>query len=236
MIFLSRDRQGAVLALLAAIAWLLFSARHAYADGAYRMEILLDRLEAGGWHPIEPGLVLERADRVRFRFRTNFDGYLYVLNQSTSGTYEQLFPREETGQDNHIRSGNEYRVPSTETLFRIDGPAGYEIVYWLVSPVRLTEAITRTPAPRLSRPTQPSLPALVPRCDGSILRSRGDCIDDGAGLKLAPRDAGLPQNLAGAAGRNPQDLLLLREKNASVVSSPIPLDGPVIYEFHLAHK
>ena len=39
---------------------------------------------------------------MRFRFRTNFDGYLYVTNLGTSGKYEQLFPRQETGQDNRI--------------------------------------------------------------------------------------------------------------------------------------
>jgi hypothetical protein len=76
------------------------------------MEILLDRLEGDAWRAIDPGLVLERSDRVRFRFRTNFDGYLYVLNQSTSGKYEQLFPRQETGQNNRIEAGKQYQVPA----------------------------------------------------------------------------------------------------------------------------
>jgi Domain of unknown function (DUF4384) len=207
-------------------------------EGAYRMEILLDRLDAGAWHAVDPGLVLEHSDRVRFRFRTNFDGYLYVLNQSTSGKYEQLFPREETGQDNRVRAGSEYQVPATNTLFRIDGPAGHEIVYWLVSPVRLSEGLERpSPPPQKGAAGKPpSAPALIPRCDDSILRARGDCIDNGAGLKLVPRDGQLPPSLAGAAGQNSKDLLLLRQKDTSVVSSPGPLDGPVIYEFHLAHR
>ena len=93
-------------------------------QGAHRMEIMLERLDGGAWHTIDPGLVLAQGDRVRFRFRTNFDGYLYVTNQSTSGKYEQLFPREETGQDNHIAAGKEYQVPATATVFRIAGPAG----------------------------------------------------------------------------------------------------------------
>jgi hypothetical protein len=230
--------------LLGAAVWVLAGQAHAADEGAYHMEILLDRFVDGVWHPVDPGLVLEHSDRVRFRFRTNFDGYLYVLNQSSSGKYERLFPREETGQDNQIRSGHEYLVPATNTLFRIDGPAGYETVYWLVSPVRLADGSTESAAPPALVPPaltpgtvrKPSSPTLIPRCDDSILRSRGDCIDNGAGLKLIPRDGQLPQNLAGAAGKNPQDLLLLRQKEASVVSSPVPLDGPVIYEFQLAHK
>jgi Domain of unknown function (DUF4384) len=223
-------------AALAALACALGVSSHAAGDGGYRMEIMLDRLDAGAWHAVDPGLVLDHSDRVRFRFRTNFDGYLYVLNQSTSGNYEQLFPREETGQDNHVRSGNEYLVPATDTLFRIDGPAGYEIVYWLVSPVRLSNGFRSAPPPPRSPGEKTAPPTLLPRCDDSILRSRGDCIDNGAGLKLVPRDGQLPQNLAGAAPQKPQDLLLLRQKEASVVSSPVPLDGPVIYEFHLAHR
>jgi hypothetical protein len=186
-----------------------------------RMEILLDRFEGGSWKPVDPGLVLDHADRVRFRFRSNFDGYLYVLNRGTSGKSEQLFPRAETGQQNVIRSGQEYQVPATDTLFRIDGPAGYEVVYWLVSPVRLAEGLSHL------GPTPAKAPALQPRCDDAILRARGDCIDSAAGVKLTPRD--LPS-------RNAQDLLLMRQKDASVVASPVPLDRPVIYEFHLAHR
>ena len=79
-------------------------------------------------------------------------------------------------------------------------------------------------------------PALVPRCDDTILRARGDCIDNGAGLKLVPRDGPVPQNLAGPAGKTPQDPLVLRQKDTSVVSSPVPLAGPVVYEFRLAHR
>src|ERR1700719_994271 len=101
-------------------------------QGPYRMEISLERREGGAWHTVDPGLVLEQNDRVRFRFQTNFAGYLYVMNQSTSGTYSMLFPGEETGRENRIQAGRDYVVPATQTLFRIAGPAGHEIVYWMV--------------------------------------------------------------------------------------------------------
>jgi len=222
--------------LLAAIAWLAGALAAQTVPGAdgHRMEIMLDRLDGGSWRAIDPGLVLERSDRVRFRFRTNFDGYLYVLNQSTSGKYEQLFPRQETGRDNRIEAGKEYQVPATSSVFRIAGPAGHEIVYWLVSPAPLGEGQPWHPSPP-SATKQPH-PALMPRCDDTILRARGDCIDNGAGLKLVPRDGQLPQNLAGAASQTPQDLLVLRQKDTSVVSSPAPLAGPVVNEFRLAHR
>jgi hypothetical protein len=28
----------------------------------------------------------------------------------------------------------------------------------------------------------------------------------------------------------------MRSQNTAVVSSPVPLTGPVVYEFHLAHR
>jgi hypothetical protein len=222
-----------LLAAIVCLAGALAAQTGTGADG-HRMEIMLDRLDGGSWRAIDPGLVLERSDRVRFRFRTNFDGYLYVLNQSTSGKYEQLFPRQETGQDNRIEAGKEYQVPATSSVFRIAGPAGHEVVYWLVSPAPLGEGQPWHPSPP-SAYKQPH-PALMPRCDDTILRARGDCIDNGAGLKLVPRDGQLPENLAGAASQTPQDLLVLRQKDTSVVSSPAPLAGPVVYEFRLAHR
>jgi hypothetical protein len=195
-----------------------------------RMEIMVDRLSGGSWRAIDPALVLEQADRVRFRFRTNFDGYLYVINQSTSGKYESLFPREETGQDNRIAAGREYLVPATDTVFRIAGPAGHEIVYWLVTPARLTDGFPQYPSQRTPAPH------LLPRCDDTILRARGDCIDHSAGPKLVPRDVELPKKLADVAEESRRDLLFLQQKDTSVISSPAPLTGPVIYEFHLAHR
>jgi len=64
--------------------------------------------------------VFDTGDRVRFRFRANFDGYLYVMNQSTSGNYETLFPREDTGS--RIASRREgVRGSGHAGLFRITG-------------------------------------------------------------------------------------------------------------------
>jgi Domain of unknown function (DUF4384) len=204
---------------------------------AHRMEIRLERLDGDTWRIIDPGLVLAQNDLVRFRFQTNFDGYLYVMNQSTSGKYEQLFPREETGWDNQIAAGVEYRVPATSTAFRVAGPPGYEVVYWLVTPALLTDAPPRyQPLPPPPPKTQAAPPTLIPRCDDALMRSRGDCIDTSAGPKLVPRGDDVPQNLPPAAGQNSRDLLFLRQNNTAVIASPAPLTGPVVYEFRLAHR
>src|SRR5215831_9622230 len=87
------------------------------------VEVSLERNQAGVWKSIDPALVLDQGDLLRFRFRTTFDGYLYVINSGTSGTQSLLFPGEGTGRNNRVQSGKEYFVPSTDASFRVAGPA-----------------------------------------------------------------------------------------------------------------
>ena len=185
-------------------------------EGPHRMEIRLEKREGGSWKAVDPGLVLAANDHVRFRFRANFDGFLYVTNHSTSGTSTLLFPREDTGTQNRVLANKEYLVPATAGSFRVDGPAGYDVVAWMVSPVELGKP-TASPVP----PAPPA--SMKPRCDDAILRARGECVDSNAGAR-------------GLDTEGSKDLVIIREKKASVVSSPSPLKGPVTYEFRLAHN
>src|SRR5450759_2845158 len=115
--------------------------------GPQRLDITLERQEGRKWIAVPPGLVFQKNDEIRFRVRPNFDGYLYVMNYGTSGQYAMLFPREETGLQNQIKAGAEYIVPATKTAFRIDGPPGHDIVYWIVSPLSLGDKPGYLPLP-----------------------------------------------------------------------------------------
>ena len=204
-------------------------------DGPHRMEILLERMNGPQWIKVDPRLVFAQNDRVRFRFRANFSGYLYVMDRTTSGKYEQLFPRDETGQDNRIAAGKDYLIPATDTVFRIAGPPGQEIIYWLVSPVELGEGGHKYKPLPPPPPADQRLPQnMTPRCDDSIFRARGECVDSTAGPQRIAQGEKLPQNLAGKG--QSRDLTFMRNENTSVVASETPLTGPVIYEFRLAHK
>lgn len=202
--------------------------------GPHRLEIVLERLSAGKWNKIDPGLVLNQNDRVRFRATTNFDGYLYVMNQGTSGDYTRLFPREDTGSQNKLKAGKEYVVPATEGAFRITGPAGHEIVYWMITPVDIGARPEYVPLP--PPPSPEKLPKhLMPRCDDTIFRARGDCVDTSAGPQQANEQT-LPQNLAQVPKDGAPELLFVQKEGSSVVSAPPALAGPVIFEFRLAHN
>jgi len=148
--------------------------------------------------------------------------------------YPSSTPSSVVPQDNRIAASTDYRVPSTSSVFKIAGPAGFETVYWLVTPAAVNEPKPRMPAMPSTSPSKPI--TLTPRCDDAVLKARGDCIDNSAGLKLVPRGVELPQALAQAAGETRRDLLFMRQQDKAVISSPDPLTGPVIYEFRLAHK
>ena len=198
----------------------------AITQGPHRMEIVLERRDGETWKAVDPGLVFQRDDRVRFRVKTNFGGYLYVMNRSTSGKQELLFPTAEAGEKNRIEAERQYVVPATAGAFRIAGPPGQEIVYWLVSPVEFTkderEYVPLPPPPKPGK----APPNLTPRCDDTILRARGDCVDTSAGARP----------VKSAAQATPPEVMFVRQANASVVASPAQLEGPVIFEFRLAHR
>lgn len=199
-----------------------------------RIRLTVEREEASGWRAMNPATVFAPNDRLRFRLTTNFSGYLYVMNHGTSSTYELLFPRTDTGSDNRVEAGKEYIVPATQGWFRIAGPAGQDMMYWLVSPVEMPSGYQRMPPPPAHDPKLPS--SLRPRCDDTVFKARGECVDNSAGVRPVEPGEKLPSNLSGVAGSTPRELLFLEEKGGTVLSSKQPLTGPVIYELRLAHR
>ncbi len=203
------------------------------AQDPQRIRLTVEREQGSAWKEVNPALVLNAGDHVRFRVSANFAGYLYVMNHGTTGTYELLFPRSDTGSDNRIEASKDYIVPASQGWFKVSGPAGQDVIYLLVSPVELERQYKPLPPP----PPRPEPPgSLRPRCDDSILKARGECIDDSAGVRPVKPGETLPSNLAGVAGATPRELLLRQDKGGSVLSSPTPLAGPVIYELRLAHR
>ena len=78
-------------------------------DAPQRVRLTVEREEGAGWKEVNPPVFAQR-DKVRFRLSSNFAGYLYVMNHGTSGGYELLFPRSDTGQDNSIEARKIHRA------------------------------------------------------------------------------------------------------------------------------
>jgi len=207
------------------------------AESNPQIRLRVERLESGDWKPVNAATVFEQGQYVRFLVSANFGGYLYVMNRGTSGSYELLFPRAETGSDNHIAASKEYRVPSVEGGFRISGPAGQDVVYWVISPVELGPVYRPLPPP----PAPGAVPSsLKPRCDDTLFKARGECVDNSAGVKPVKSADTLPSNLKGVAAATPREVIFIQDRNSAqesvVISSPAPFTGPVVYELRLAHR
>lgn len=203
------------------------------ADDVQRIKLSVDRQEGSSWKPVDSALVFAANDKLRFRVSSTFAGYLYVMNHGTSGAYDLLFPRSDTGADNSIDAKKEYIVPAVQGWFKVTGPPGQDIVYWVISPVKLGNEVRALPPP----PPTASLPlSFRPRCDDAIFKSRGDCVDTSAGVKPLKEGEAVPKNLDAIATPTPRELLFIQEKGATVVSSPAPLTGPLVYELRLAHR
>jgi hypothetical protein len=205
----------------------------ALAQAPQRIKVTVERQDQAGWRAVNPATVFSAGDRLRFRVSTSFSGYLFVMDQGTSGSYDLLFPRAEAGTDNRIEASKDYTVPATQGSFRVGGPQGHDVVYWVLSPADLRPQYRPLPPP----PAAGSTPAsMQPRCDDEIFKARGDCIDASAGLKPVAPGQRLPDNLQEFAGANSRDLVFTEERGQAVVSSPTPLSGPIIYELRLAHR
>jgi hypothetical protein len=77
--------------------------------------------------------VFHAGDRIRIAVETNDDGYLYVVNQGSSGTWKLLFPSPEIKNgDNHVQKRVRYEIPSGYT-FTFDEQAGAEKLFIVLS-------------------------------------------------------------------------------------------------------
>lgn len=192
-----------------------------------RLEITIEKRDAGAWKIMDPGHVFANGDQLRFRFKSNQPGFLYVVSDGSSGEQSTLFPSEESGADNKIEPGRDYIIPSTAGAFRVTGPKGYDTVYWVLSPVRIGQPAKYKPLPPPPAPNK--VPAnLSPRCDDTILKARGECVDDKAGL----RSNNVP-------GLTPRELFFVRKGEQSIVSVPpvkASATAPVTYQFRIAHQ
>src|SRR5271170_1664434 len=196
-------------------------------------EIVLEKKSGDIVQTMDAGHVFKTGDILRFRLRPAFDGYLYVTNLGTSGKSSLLFPRQETGSDNRIDHAREYVVPATpDGWFEVSGPAGYEILYFVMSPVALAGAPVpnASPNPNQGIPQGTAPPTIHPRCNDEIFKSRGECVDGTAGPRRVDPNATLPPTVRDLFGDTPpssnaRDLDFSKKSSTSVVTSVSPISG-----------
>jgi hypothetical protein len=177
--------------------------------------------------------VFEQGDVVRFKLHSDYNGYLYVMNQGTSGQFSTVFPATDTGSDNRITPNGNYLVPA-DGWFKISGPAGFETLYFLLSPTPLTQPAVSRPGTASTFVMPGPASSLKPRCNDAVFRARGECLDTSAGPSALPPDATLPAEISPLAGSASRDITFTRNNDSTTVGTNAG-KAPVIYTFRLAH-
>lgn len=191
------------------------------------VQVSMERKDGNDWKALDPRTVLNSSDRIRFKLEANYTGFLYVYDKGSDGSTERLFPG--SGADNRIEPGKPYIVP-TDGSFVIDGPAGFDVTYWILSPEPLARIPMFDDAPKAA-----NLPStIVPRCkEGLIARGGGGCLDDRAGAQQT-KDASkiLPKAESTLRARN----IKVEKDGETRIAAPASKSAPLIYEFRVAHK
>jgi len=187
--------------------------------------------------PVVPGHVFQPGDIVRFRVTARgMEGYLYVIDQGTTGSYTTLFPADGSPADTLLHVDQDVFVPSVEDgWFEVGGPPGFDVLYFVVSP-RPIDIATGSGESAKPAPAAPLPDSMKPRCDDAIFRARGECVDSTAGPASLPRDLPLPPQITAVAKNATRDLVLEENEDDHSVKATAPLDKPAVYVFRLAHQ
>lgn len=223
-----------ILAASTACAALLVAAHVTAAQetgtAGFAVQVVLERKHGSAWEAVDPHLVLNGGDEVRFRFKANRPGFLYVVNHDAQGRDTWLFPTPDTGEQNVIEAGKDYLIPSTGGVFEIANNPGYETTYWIISPEELHGRKTLDPAVKKDDETP-----LLPRCGDGPLIARGPCKDGLAGAHQFSSNMP-PQWFEGESKLQSRDLQFDDKSGGSRVTLPAAFSAPFIYEFRIAHR
>ena len=185
--------------------------------------------------------VFHTGDLLRFRITSKTSGYLSVIDVGTTGETSPLFPGTTDRQTGNLLPGEVRSVPTEgDGWFEVSGPAGYDVLYFLVTATPLMLAPDNAseghrPSSAPVRPEKGVPKSLTPRCDEEVFKARGDCIDKSAGVTSLGADAPLPSQMKPYSQMASRDIIVSEDEDGSGVRPPPSAKLPLIYSFRLAH-
>lgn len=226
------------LAVAVAITAPLLAQAQGQAELNHRIDLILEKKEGSQVRIVDPTYVFSDGDKLRFRLKSAVKGFLYVMDQGSSGSWQQLFPRDELTQSREVIAGKDYIVPASGSgWFAVTGPAGYDNIYFLVSPIDLGRKLPGASAPHESSEADAAaLASATPRCNDEMFRMKGECLDTNAGLKPMDKGEVLPDRLPQVQTVTSRDLIIVGSEKDTSISSTQPFDAPAVYRFRIAHK
>lgn len=94
---------------------------------------VLKQLDDGTYQEISPDTVFHAGDKIRLSLMSNQEGFLYVIEQGSSGKWVPLYPAADSApESNKLVPGKEYVVPGSGA-WRFTGQPGQEKLFVLLS-------------------------------------------------------------------------------------------------------
>ena len=96
---------------------------------------ILRRDPAGQPVPVDVNTLFRSGDRIRLAFEPSIDGYLYVIQQGSSGSWSTLLPHPQIagGRNVVVRFGETQVPPASAGWFRLDDTPGTERIFVYLS-------------------------------------------------------------------------------------------------------
>lgn len=96
---------------------------------------LLQQRSGGDYGEVFPETVFHSGDKVKISVMANQPGYLYIIEQGSSGNWLPLFPAQNaTPESNRVAAGHVYLVPTaSDESFQFNQQAGKERLFILLS-------------------------------------------------------------------------------------------------------
>jgi len=200
------------------------------------------RLVGGKPVEVSPNFVFHAGDHFQLRVETNAPGYLYVVNQGSSGAWEPMFPSPKIANgDNHVDGFHPYILPTPEYQMSFDERTGTENVTIVFSrqPVQDFESLIYSLQGKPGQPSSPqpageSAPRPLPK--GSILSARAEI---GSGVLDALRGAVSRDLIVEPVDSNtPADSSKADQKETAVyvVNPSGSADSRLLADLHLVHR
>jgi hypothetical protein len=161
----------------------------------------IERHSSQGMQQVTSSTSFLSNDRIRLHIKANRSGYLYVVNQGTSGLSSYLFPASD-GDSEYIEANRTYIIPAHGGFIRFDNRPGQEIVWIFLSQYPLPSSIQTN----FKSNTTPSLTAAPYNpCGGKDLLLEN------------------PANLQTSCGVGSKDLLVEDDSAQSYTPNVLPL-------------
>jgi len=94
---------------------------------------LLQRDSGGRYSEVMPSTVFHSGDHVKISLMANHSGYLYIIQQGSSGSWSPIFPSQDAARDsNYVESGAVYEVPK-DGAFELNQQPGKERLFIVLS-------------------------------------------------------------------------------------------------------